>query len=44
MNDLLVRAVAANALGHRSSARSLRGWEQQMSVLPPAGSSTGSGA
>jgi signal transduction histidine kinase len=32
------------ALDHRSSARSPAGWEQQISTLPAAGSSTGSGA
>jgi hypothetical protein len=29
--------------GQRSRTRSPRGWEQQISTLPPAGSSTGSG-
>jgi hypothetical protein len=31
-------------LAHRSSTRSPAGWEQQISALPSAGSSTGSGA
>ena len=35
--------VAVADAGHRSSTTSLRGWEQQMSALPSAGGSTGSG-
>src|SRR5271166_6654496 len=35
---------AGPAGGHRSRTRSPRGWEQQISALPAAGSSTGSGA
>ena len=34
---------AGRTRSQRSRTRSPRGWEQQISALPPAGSSTGSG-
>ena len=44
VEDVLARAGTGPSAGHRSSTTSSRGREQQISALPSAGGSTGSGS